>query len=441
MEAKTFRIRGRVIDQYGNPVKGFPMQLDPFFEAHPASWQRRKTKEFKTRTNEKGEFVLDTSPIKITGTFYGCGKGSPVVVDGEYYELLMCGGSDIFSLYNGQWIRDARWELPQPVPHDENKEYIYRVAHMGQPQRMISFHSRPKVEWGKNPPNDLWVSLDVLKGELKEGRCEECDLSIHITGLKDSFLGSDSYKPCEVAPIFEFYAQKGGGVQFQKVSMFVGCEAPEEGYQSYIKGQAKKTEKDLWEAPWRNDDYCNQSSPTRPVVYFYSRNKQVYGGFEFECGADEFRIRDGYANPRGERSLNGGGLPLPVTLPFKEDVPFVDRKKIWAYEDPEKENTIIVEGEKGAVEKGAWVSVFNNTASDERVDRHATTIKGINIDVRYVPIGDDGTFKVSLYGREENVISVYVAWPYGVNPQTGHQGERGEGIVQLAPRWRLKEKK
>jgi hypothetical protein len=239
MEAKTFRIKGKVIDQYGNPVKGFPMQLDPFFEAHPASWQRRKTKEFKTRTNEKGEFLLDTTPVKITGTFYGCGKGSPVVVDGEYYMLLLCGASDIFSLYNGKWIRDARRELSHPVPHDENKEYIYRTAHMGQPQRMISFHYMPKVEWGKNPPNDLWLSLDVLKGELKEGRCEECDLLIHITGWKDSFIGSDSYKPWEVAPIFEFYAQKGGGVQFQKVSMPVGCEAPEDGYQSYIKGQAK----------------------------------------------------------------------------------------------------------------------------------------------------------------------------------------------------------
>ncbi len=453
MEAKTFKIKGRVIDQYDNPVKNWPMQLKPFFEAHPASWTAKKIEGFKTVTNENGEFVLDTSPVKITGTFVS--SDFPQVIDGEYYDG--CYGWDIFTLYKGQWIRDARWELPQPVPHDENKEYIFRVAHRGPPQRMIKFYGSLKIPNHK-VMDEMWLSVDVLKGEVVIGEFKGCDLIIHITNLREPFerLAGVSKGEWENGPAFEFIAQEGGGVQFQKVIMEINNEAPEEGYEKMAKGQGKKID-GKWQTPWMPTSYYySMRYPMQPIVYFNSRNGLVFGVCKLVMSTtNQLKDSEGalcielevIANPRGERNLNYGSdndplkIPLPVTLPFKEDVPFVDRKKIWAYEDPEKENTIIVEGEKGAVEKGAWVSVFNNTASDERVDRHATTIKGINIDVRYVPIGDDGTFKVSLYGREENVISVYVAWPYGVNPQTGHQGERGEGIVQLAPRWRLKEKK
>ena len=209
-------------------------------------------------------------------------------------------------------------------------------------------------------------------------------------------------------PRYELVAVDEGGVQFKKDPF--GCEAPPDGYATRVECQPVKKDGE-WQVDWKKD--IMGLIPTEPELYFTSRSGHVYGmvRVHMECGGKAGPENRLYikiscvANPRGERSLNGGrSIPFPVTLPYVEDMPAVNQRKIWAYTDPQKEGWLVVEGEKGAVEPGALVSVVNTRFSgfgqklrEIAWDEKATSAK-------------DGSFVVMLQGEEGDFLRLMIIW-------------------------------
>ena len=128
-----------------------------------------------------------------------------------------------------------------------------------------------------------------------------------------------------------------------------------------------------------------------------------------------------------------GGLREDICLKYKLSIfhqPVVGQSKIWAYEDPQKKDTIVVEGEKGAAEPGTRVWVANVTLGDllqqGRVDHQewqAVT------DVRA-----DGSFQCELIGKKDNALEIHVSRPYkGALARDPHE------VYTIFPvHWRLK---
>jgi hypothetical protein len=412
------------LDQYGKPVPGLVLGIEPFFNGDTRRWGKEPVKLFECITNEKGEYSIDTGDVKLIAlAFHGLWN---TTLDGEIYLSADESGSDFFVLNKeGKWMRDARTVSPRPLEYDESKPYNLVYGHCGPPERMIEFDR--KLTWKENLPDDVWVCLNALNGEFKEGQCKDCDLQLHITRV--SQVGQMLH--------YDFIAGKGAGVQLKRDPF--GFEATPDGYLDHVSTEPIKVNGE-WKTEWK----VNLSAaphPFSPEVYFASHEGQVYGVAQFRIGLERpkeighkpadvllIEVRC-IANPRGQRNLHYGArmhdtplspIPLPVTLPFKEDVPFVDARKIWAYADPNNENTLIVEGEKGAVEAGAGFSVLNRGLRGTQYNR----------------VASDGSFKVTLAGKEGDPLSIEIGWPDGISPKTGKHVAEDEG-VELAPRWRL----
>jgi hypothetical protein len=430
-----FRMHGKVIDQYGNGIPMFEVRIIPLFSADTRTWDRGPVSPFRSVTNDKGEYSIDTGKILVPAVASST-KTEHATYDGQFVNIHNADWDIYYLDKKGHWMRDARVVSARPLPYDDTQPTIIHVGRSGPPQRMIRFAK--KLEWDNSAiPDDLWMSLDVLKGELKAGRDEDGDVQIRIVGLPQYICRSSPNCPERRPPCFEFFALRGG-VQPQKDSF--GCEAPPAGYEPSVTTRAIEDDSQQgtrgdWKTDWTPKD-LEFPSPLAPYFYFTSREGRVYGSISLKIDGGpwsqmpELTIEASCtANPRGQRNLNygvGGGIyplspiPLPVTLPFKEDVPFVDARKIWAYADPNNENTLIVEGEKGAVEAGAGFSVLNRGLRGTQYNR----------------VASDGSFRVTLAGKEGDPLSIEIGWPDGISPKTGKHVAEDEG-VELAPRWRL----
>lgn len=414
VKGKPFRIHGRVVDQYGEPVQGYKMALLTYFEADPASGGRSKVGPFFAVTDSEGRFSFDTSPVKLISLFYQ-GARFPEIINGIYYHGAGNSGGDIFFLNNDRWIRDGRWETtgrPLNAPHDEKKGYIYRVGRSGPPERMIkSIWHIPYM-----PNTDSYrCFVNVLTGKSQSGDCPDCDFELKVKNAKTACKTEGAKMVAKITGL--------NGATLQVVGDPFRCEAPPDGYKNVVTLESLPCLRGWLPTLERH-------------LYFKARNGRVYGKMSLQIGHDNScKTMDGsitiVANPRGQRNLNDFGrspIPLPVTLPFKEDMPRVDPLKVWAYADPNKENTIIVEGEKGAVEPGARVVVVNkrllNLYNPGRIG--------------WETLGDvkeNGSFTLSLDGREWDALEITITKrgpPMPPNtPSDAHS-------VELAPRWRLK---
>ena len=471
---EPFRIHGRAVDQYGEPVKGYEMALRTFFEEHAASVAHTKVRPFVTRTGQDGSFSFDTAPVKLNGVFYGS-KEQDSYIDGVYYHVRGYSGEDIFTLYHGQWIRDARLYSPTPLPHEESKEYIYHVSRSGPPERMIGFcvspGDRDTLHLRIPKPRDAWFSVNVLAGKILSGKDSKADILIHLQDFDRSCMSWWDCIPLRPFRV-EILGGPGSAVQFAKDQSL--CEAPPDGYEPMVA-----VEPQLWEGtpapppvpfPWWYFPYiqgdrlgskkwvaAGTGSAYPPWnLYFQARDKQVYGALIVHPEWTEANPAQSWtmdrpdlllkvtciANPRGQRNLNSNGLdsgrssiPLPVSLPFVEDVPKVDPAKIWACEDPNKKNTLIVEGEKGAVEAGARVVVINNRLLKSSGEQEGRA---------WQVFGDaqsEGCFSLSLNGREADQLEIRVTRRIDsklAEEEQIKQLPHDIHTVVLAPRWRLK---
>jgi hypothetical protein len=397
--------KGTVIDQYGYPVPAYDMRVT----LYPGGMNARP-RDIVITTTKEGGFSFDSGSRKAMAAMIGGNSGQSR--GGEWYKRIPNMGGYFVYQGEGEWIwrydpGDA-WKKLEP-----NTQFVYRIGHMGPPERMISFHWQvPFIKvnnFYEYPPatDNYAYRVNVLTGKVGEPtECADCDIEVRVRQTKTP--ESQSY--------VEVIALNGTGVQMARDPFL--REAPPDGYEAEALPKLKY-------------DFYWAICPMQ--VYFRARGGRVYGRMGMGAGGGKMKDLqiDVVANPRGSRNLNhvwGPGderspIPLPVTLPFKEDVPFVDARKIWAYADPNKENTLIVEGEKGAVEPGARVSVYNEEASS------IFSRPPFRWNV-YGDSNEDGSFHLVLDGLEGHAIKIKVSRPTRDSNYDAH-------IVELAPRWRL----
>lgn len=388
--------KGTVIDQYGVPVPSYEMLVT----LYPGGMNARP-RDIVITTNKEGEFSFESGSRKAMAAMIG--GNSDQSRGGEWYERIADMGGYFVYQGDGEWL--WRYDPGDPWKKlDGNTRFVYRIGHMGPPERMIRF--RLGCNLPRKPADALTIDdeirfcVNVLTGECGTSNGEEADIEIKVHGGSVRAIG-----------------RNGTIVQMAKDPFLK--EAPAGGYASEATVERRETY--YW-------------APGGRQLYFCARKGQVYGRMGIDDGNGTSVI---VANPRGERNLNYGSvgserspIPLPVTLPFKEDVPFADPRKIWAYADPGKKNTLIVEGEKGAVEPGARVAVIR---------------------MKYLGIGkweavetarEDGSFQAWVNGDEGDPIQIKISLPKKITAQDGTlmciDPSPDDRTVVLAPRWKLR---
>lgn len=395
VKGKPFRLHGRVIDQYGRPVERYEMILHPFFEKREASYWRSKVKPFETVTNKQGKFSFDTSPVKLVGLFYGARK--PLFcIDGVWYHGTPSSGGDIFYLRRGSWIRDGRWETPNGsllmAPHDPSEEYVFRVGRSGPPERMIEFRGEVR-----DIPitDDCRSRISVVTEHAETPDCPDCDFELQVLKAKTAAKTDGMSFTAKVVGL------NGATLQVARDPFL--REAPPDGYTNEVVLESLPCQlKSGW------------LPPITKWLYFKARDGQVYGKMLVDAGPFDQGRRLGrsitvVANPRSSRNLNDGdsahyceSLALPVTLPFKEDNPLADGRRIWVFVDHTRDARLIVKGKEGSVEPGCSVQVVNRSYLG-----HGRPPSDI-IDIVTVESQKDGSFEASVTGKEGDPIGIHV---------------------------------
>lgn len=323
MPGAILTLHGEVVDQYGQPVAAFPLEVVPGFEGDMTSFLHSPVKRYRFETDSQGRIAFSSSPVKLRMVFIeSTGEWGPSVVNGEAF---MAGygirDSEYILFYDGkQWMNDARSYSTSPLPFDTNN-VVFRVGRSGLPVRLLEYELRlaiPEKPYYKG--EESWFSLNLLEGKIYSGRQAGCEIIGHATNV-DAYTTNAEWRSYKV----EFVAAAGTLIQFGSDPFH--CEAPKSGYESRLEyGLVKEGRK------WIPLD-ANVGLPPWHI-YFVSHDQQVYGSLQVDLGLIYNQIEwlvHCKANPRGDRNLNNqkvakiasqGGFTKPIKPPIS--LPFVE---------------------------------------------------------------------------------------------------------------------
>ncbi len=386
-----FRIAGTTYDQYGHRVPYYDM----VFALYPRAMGLR-IENVARRTDGTGQFEYDSKPLRVTAVLVA-GKSFQNTT-GEWYEQYVdCGGEFV---YQGRglwlWRHDPKdpWKKVEP-----ETRFDYHIGHMGPPDRMIQFRWQVR-----DIPitDDCRSRISVLADQAEPEDCADCDFELQVLNAKTAAKTDGTSFTARVVGL------NGATLRVARDPFL--REAPPAGYTNDVS---------LESAP------CQLKIGWLPAItkwlYFRARDGQVYGRMLVDVDPfdQERRLSRSItvvANPRGSRNLNDGDsahycepLPLPVTLPFKEDNPDVDGRRIWAFVDHTRDDRLIVKGKEGSIEPGCSVEVVNQSFLGQ--GRQPSDI----IDIVSVESQKDGSFEASVSGKEGDSIGIHVVrWRKGM---------------------------
>ena len=296
-----FSVSGMVKDQYGKAVPNYDIGL----ALYPGGMSGRRWEPFTT-TDAVGRFHYSSAPLKIMAAIVG-GKGYQSN-DGQYYAQIPDMGG--YFIYQGKegwiWRYDPQdpWKKLEP-----STQFVYRIGHMGPPERMIKF---TWDQWGVPLTNDYRSRVNLLTGKMEPLDCNDCDFELRVRNAETA-SGTDG-----ASFTTELIGLNGAALLLAKDPFL--HEAPHDGYISTLTLQSRPRQPN-----W-------QPGTGTINLYFKARNGQVYGRMAVaEFAGKDKRLSSSVqivANPRSSRNLNDGDslvvghyrepLPLPVVLPFVE---------------------------------------------------------------------------------------------------------------------------
>ena len=322
MPGEPLKLFGKVIDQYGEGVPGYRLEITPSFESSNTAFLHSPIRPYYLTTDEKGEFYFDSSPVRLRLCFYGSAESwGPEVIGSSYYDTSFYSNAqaekmgDVIYFDGNRWMRDARKFSPIHVPLE--LPLIYLVGKSGPPQRQLEFYKQIDTPFHE----ESWFGINILDGVVLNKPGQACDIVGHATDL--SYGWGESWKPYTV----EFIASNGAGLQFAE-DPFLN-EAPPDGYKTKIEVKFIQVN-----GQWQREGAPYEGGGQPWPIYFYSHERQVYGVLMIHLGKTRNEITwtvTCRANPRGSRNLNkteaakngNRGKEMkpvrpPITLPFVE---------------------------------------------------------------------------------------------------------------------------
>lgn len=403
-----FKIKGRVLDQYDNPVPFAPVAItlgtgkrSPSYKGQPGAIL---TDLIDIVADVKGYFVYDSTPRKTT--FVGVEARDHWGQDGSLYWFTCC-KNGLFGWEEGRgWMTDAQPYGQKVPPLDgisnggpltPEMVVTYRVSKRGGPEPMAVFNA----QFNSSPGFNAWFGIDLAKGTVTDNPCLRCDLSVRYSGCESPRKEDFSVK---------ITSSSDAGVQLygpRSTMEYDRGEAPLDGYNQEVVLNATKDSGGWISNAGEVDDY--------KIIMFNAKSHNIYGGmiYTFSCGGNSHaRI---FMNPRGDRNLGGGTREFhadQIPMPLKE-VPYVykprlDASKIEVIEDKAK-GEVTVRGAPGAALSSEMLWIVNE---DPEVGESKESYGVTPSDSTHAKA--DGSFEVKI--KANLVGDIYLRVKYNESP-------------------------
>ena len=387
---------GMVLDQYGLPVSGariiaeFPYSRGYSWDGYDRGF---RTEVDAVYTDKTGHYVFNSKPRRhsYAEVFTDYAFDS----EGNFLQIA--------SHLTFRYDPVTGWSNGAVMAHDLVQGWHFVDPQKGAPVilrvnrsdgiRRLAYGYHLMID-GNSKKSE--VCLDADRSVMHSGSDGVCDVRFKITPC-----------PGEEWSMAEITASEGGVILYDKNKMSE-IEAPPGDYPQSLKIIEHHCPANY--AP----SIPRTSQSATPIIFFYSRNKQVYGRLLFRLNdwtcVKENKCKPGSIevslNPRGERTLVSGfgtpgdGLPqlkFPIEIPY-HDPWMLDYSKIEVGEDKAK-GEVFVRGLPGAAPNSKYM-LIKNDAPDKGEDKRSINDR----------VNPDGSFEFRLKADLRGRIYLYATF-------------------------------